>query len=302
MRTYEPIYHNDEYIGIRMRTIGFIGYGKMNQMLAMGFLRTGVLQQNQIAISTRTWEKVSNLTDSFPDIRLIKDNRDLAEVADIIFIGVRPLEVLPVLDEIHDVRDGDVHIVSLAACVKADLMASVHPGRISRVLPSICSTVNEGISLIYHHPAVQLEEAAYVQELLSSLSRVIRIDEELFEPAGDLMSCGPALITRILMEFAAAGSRHSTLSQDACLEMVTETAFGTIRLLQEGVHPEDLISRVATPGGITEEGVKILEQDLPQVFDRLFDTTLAKYELVRGRVAMSRNEVINQSDIVKAKR
>ncbi|MFH0968524.1 MAG: pyrroline-5-carboxylate reductase dimerization domain-containing protein [Methanobacteriota archaeon] len=274
-----------------MTTIGFLGYGKMNQMLILGFLRTGVLKPEQIAISTRTIDKVTSLIKSYPEIRVMTDNRILAEMADIIFIGVRPLEVLPILHEIHDVNSGDVHIVSIAACVRTDLISSVHPGRITRILPSICSNVDEGITLCYHHPTVRSEEAAYLEGLLASLSRVMIMDEELFEPAGDLMSCGPALITRILVELAAAGSRHSTLSQDACLAMVTETAFGTIRLLQEGIKPDDLISRVATPGGITEEGVKILEQDLPPIFDRLFGTTLAKHKQVRDRVAASREEL-----------
>lgn len=65
------------------------------------------------------------------------------------------------------------------------------------------------------------------------------------------------------MELAATGSRHCTMNLDTCLAMVTESILGTIRLLQEGIKPDDLISRVTTPGGITGEGVKILEQDLP---------------------------------------
>lgn len=279
-----------------MRTIGFLGFGRMNQMLVEGFLRTGAVKPEEIAISTRTKDKVTRLTDSFPEIRLMNDNRDLAEVAEIIFVGVRPLEVLPVLHEIHDVRNGDVHIVSLAGCVRTDVITSVHPGRITRVLPSICSTVSEGISLCYHHQGVRPDEAAYIERLLSSVSKVMRVDEELFEPAGDLMSCGPALITRILMEYAAAGSRNSTLSQDACLAMVIETTCGTIRLLQEGIKPDDLISRVATPGGITEEGVKILEHDLPPVFDRLFDTTLAKHTLIRDRVSLCGADLTDPAD------
>ena len=268
-----------------MKTIGFIGFGKMNQMLAEGFLRTGTLTPGEVVISTKTREKASELITSFPGVRLLNDNRDLAETADVIIIGVRPLDVPGVLQEIRDTRSGDVHIISIAACVGIEQIARIHPGRITRILPSICSTVGEGISLCCHHPAVSQEEAVFVEELFSSVSQVMVIEEELFEPVGDLTSCGPALITRMLTELAGAGVRSSGLSAEVCLEMVIRTAFGTALMLTEGMNPEELIRRVATPGGITEEGVKILEKDLAPVLDRLFDTTLAKYKQVRRKIA-----------------
>ena len=268
-----------------MKTIGFIGYGKMNQMLVEGFLRTGFLTPRQVVLSTKTREKVSDLVTSFPGVRLRNNNCELAEIADIIIIGVRPLDVPGVLQEIRDIRSGDVHIISIAACVRIEQIVRIHPGRITRILPSICSTFGEGITLCCHHRAVSQEEAVFVEELFSSISRVMVIEEEFFEPAGDLTSCGPALITRMLTELAEAGVRSSGLSAEICLEMVIRTAFGTALMLAEGMKPEELINRVATPGGITEEGVKILETDLAPVLDRLFDTTLAKYNLVRGRIS-----------------
>jgi pyrroline-5-carboxylate reductase len=47
---------------------------------------------------------------------------------------------------------------------------------------------------------------------------------------------------------------------------------------------EELIKRVATPGGITGEGVKILDRALPAVFDDVFQTTLAKREKLRAQM------------------
>jgi hypothetical protein len=35
---------------------------------------------------------------------------------------------------------------------------------------------------------------------------------------------------------------------------------------------------VATPGGITEVGAKVLRAEMPGVFDRLLEVTLAKHE------------------------
>jgi pyrroline-5-carboxylate reductase len=46
----------------------------------------------------------------------------------------------------------------------------------------------------------------------------------------------------------------------------------------------ELIDRVATKGGITEEGVKVLNRHLPAVFDEVFEKTLAKHETVKEMV------------------
>ena len=270
--------------------IGFIGFGQMNQMLAKGFLDAGALNPEQIVIATRSPEKVASLIQEYPKVRLVPGNDDLAELVDLIIIGVRPLDLLGVLREIHDIRGNEIHIVSIAACVQTDLISRIYHGQITRILPSICSTVGEGISLCYHHPSVGQREADYVEELFSSISTVKVVSEDLFEPAGDLMSCAPAILSQLFIEYAHAGSRHSSLSLEECFEMVVATAFGTALMLQDGISPEVLISRVATPGGITEEGVKIISQDLPMVFDRLFDTTLAKYDLVKEMITQREND------------
>lgn len=269
-----------------MRTFGFIGYGRMNQMLIEGFIEAGVLKEAQIIVSNRTIEKFADISDKYPGIRHTAINHELIEVADVIIIGVRPLDVPTIVQEINSVRN-DAHIVSIAACVRIGQMASMYPGPVSRVLPSICSTVGEGITLVCHHEQVKPENIEEITELFSSISTVIELEEELFEPAGDLTSCGPALLAQMFLELAKAGARHSSLSVETCLEMVISTSFGTALMLQEGLHPSELIGKVATPGGITEEGVKILQADLPQVCDRIFTTTLEKYDRLRDMVEKS---------------
>ena len=43
---------------------------------------------------------------------------------------------------------------------------------------------------------------------------------------------------------------------------------------------DEAIARVATPGGITEEGVKVFRDRLPQVFGEMFEKTLEKRQAV----------------------
>ncbi len=63
---------------------------------------------------------------------------------------------------------------------------------------------------------------------------------------------------------------------------------GTARILDPGgTNFDEIINRVATKGGITEEGIKILREQLPAVFSELLDTTLSKRELIKNCIAQN---------------
>ncbi len=80
------------------------------------------------------------------------------------------------------------------------------------------------------------------------------------------------------------GSRTAISREDA-EEMLIRTMLGTCRLvLEKGMSLDGIIERVATKGGITEEGAKVFYEDLPPVFNRMFDVTLEKRRLVDLKV------------------
>ena len=61
------------------------------------------------------------------------------------------------------------------------------------------------------------------------------------------------------------------------VRMVLNTMVGTGKLMLEKDYSfEQVVSRVATKGGITEEGTKVLREQLPEVIDELFNRTLEK--------------------------
>jgi pyrroline-5-carboxylate reductase len=53
---------------------------------------------------------------------------------------------------------------------------------------------------------------------------------------------------------------------------------------------EEMVQRVATRGGITEEGVKVFRRRLPETFDEMFEATLNKRIIVKANVELSFNK------------
>lgn len=158
--------------------------------------------------------------------------------------------------------------------------------KITKVLPTILSEANKGIALICHNRKVSAEAAEHMEALLANISKVRRIDEKDFGFASEFTSCGPGLIAAIFKEYAGAGLRHTgSFSAEDIDEMLLQTLHGTAGLmLERRMGFDDVISRVATKGGITEEGVQVIRNSLPQVFDEMFEKTMDKRIAVSEKV------------------
>lgn len=269
-----------------MDKIGFIGYGSMGSMLVKGFLGADTIKEENVFVFTRTKEKLAGLTQQWPAVSVTESNAQLAAQCSVIFVCVKPNEVHGVLKEIASFCNKRNHIVSIAGRVTIPQIKTIIPCKISRVIPSLTSEVREGVSLICHSEDVDCESAQYVNRLFETIGSVKQLMEQDLEIASELTSCAPGLIAAIFSEFVEAGLRHSSFSINEIEEMVLPTLFGTAKLmLINKMSFQDTIRRVATPGGITEEGVKVLNAGLPEVFDELFERSMAKRAKVNECVA-----------------
>ncbi len=261
----------------------------MGGMLINGFLMSGVLGSEETVVSNRTMAKIENLAQEWKEITLTTDNRKVARESDLLFICVRPLDVLPVLREIKGDLANSTHLVSIAGCVTINDIESIFPGQVSKVIPSITSEVREGIALVCHNRKVTRDRIEYLEKFLGAISRVVHVKENDFEVAADFTSCAPGMIAAIFDCFVKAGLRHSEIESDTAQRLIVSTLFGTAKLMTEkGIGFSELIGRVATKGGITEEGVKVLNNHLPSCFDEVFLKTLSKHDLVKEMIKNQR--------------
>jgi pyrroline-5-carboxylate reductase len=104
------------------------------------------------------------------------------------------------------------------------------------------------------------------------------VDEEDFGLLADLTSCAPGYFAAMMREFAFAAHRR-TIPLELAERLVRQTMLGTSELLAKTSF-EDLISSVATRGGITEAGVRAIQRDAPAMFDQLFLATEKRHEQV----------------------
>ena len=273
-----------------MTRYGFIGTGSMGSMLVRKFISTGMIAPSDITASSKTGLSARALKEK-TGISAGSSNIAVAANANVLFICVKPAVVRSVLEEVRSVLKKNVLIVSIAGSVTlADLRDLAGPQhRYVRVMPTVTLEEEAGVSLVAWGPGVNPEDRERILSLFNGIGTAAETKESNFDLYADLTSCAPAFIAVMMREFAAAASRTGAIGPDQAEFFIRRTLAGTARVLDDdGTGFDAIISRVSTKGGITEEGVKVLEVRLPGVFDEMLEATKEKRRVVAERVAKER--------------
>jgi len=279
--------------------VGIIGAGRMGSMLVRKFIEGGAVRTDEIIASNRTPEKLRSLKD-LTGIK-VGDNKEVASRSEVVVLCLRPLDIRGVLEEIRGVLTGEKLLISTAVDFPLEDLATGTSARVARVIPSITSEYLKGISLVAFGPRTTEADMDTVMSLFGAISSPALADEEDFEVLADITSYGPGYIAALMREFVRAAASRGVPGENAEW-LIGETLAGTSDLLsEEGL--EELISSTATNGGITEEGLKVIREMIPAVFDSLFDATKAKHLRLR---TMVKNQALgkegSRKEIVSRKR
>jgi competence protein ComER len=258
---------------------GFIGTGSMGSILIEAFIQSGAMNPEQIIASNRTPRKAELLAQKYPGLQLARSNIDVVNESDLIFLCIKPSEYKKVLDEIQMAVLPTQMVVSITSPVLIKHLELLLPAKISKVIPSITNYVLSGATLCMHGDRMQPADQDLLENLMAYISSPIRVSEDHTRICSDLSSCGPAFLSFLIQCFIEAAVEETGISHYEATVLASEMALGTGKLLTTGgFTPVALQERVCVPGGITAEGIRILRSEMTGVFNRVVQTTHAKYK------------------------
>jgi pyrroline-5-carboxylate reductase len=257
--------------------IGFVGFGHMGSTMLRALLINQAIPQDKVIIFTRTQEKIKGFITDYPEVEVAGSLTGLGQKSGRVFICTGTREVKPVLTELAGYLPGDSHVISITGTIEMICLESIFGGRISKIMPTMISEVGEGVTLVCHNSRVTPEDKEFIHSAFGKIGRVKEIREDQVDLAADLTSCAPAFFAAIIHHFTDAAGKHGDFNENEIKNLILPTCYGTAKLLLNcTMDYEGLISRVATKGGISEEGVKILDRRLPEAFNELLTVTLEK--------------------------
>lgn len=254
--------------------VGIIGYGSMGRMLLERFAEAG--KAERLFVTNRTLEKIVEAPDKYT---ILATNAEVAECADILFVCVRFGDVKTVLEDIKGHTRKSALIVSLNGSIPFELMKSVADCKYAVVIPSLTAEINRSETLVSFQKTVDDAAKTALKDLLSVIGNVIEIPESEIAICSELVSCMPGFIASMFDVICERATKFTTLKKEQIVAMVLNTLHATGELmLKNGMTFEEVVSRVATKGGITEVGSKVIYSDFPKTAEKMLAESLKKSE------------------------
>jgi pyrroline-5-carboxylate reductase len=235
------------------RNVTFFGCGAMGGAMVSRWLACG-LSPAKVSAIRKSGQAPA------PGVATKKTSRGMPP-ADLLFIAIKPQQFAALCPAIRALVGERTVILSIMAGISLDALNRAFPEAhaVARLMPNL--PVARGAGVIAQLGDGGAAKPA-IDALLYELGHVQRVDDERsFELVTALSGCGPAFTYRFAAALAAAGERLGLSSSDAetLARLTVEGAAGTMATSDEPLGA--LAAAVASPGGMTQAGLDVLDAD-----------------------------------------
>ena len=185
------------------------------------------------------------------------------EVPALVLLGFKPQKLDEAAPAVAKAMEAGTILLSILAGVEAASLRARFPApeAVVRAMPNTPVALGKGVTNLYNDkPEPWARET--VERLMTPLGQVEWFEEEaLFALAGHLTAAAPAFLYRFIDALAAAGAELG-LPADQAARLAAAMAEGAAALAAASPEtPEELARRVASSGGTTEAGLRMLDSD-----------------------------------------
>jgi pyrroline-5-carboxylate reductase len=237
--------------------VHIIGGGNLGVSIAIGIAKFS--SNNRVTVTRRNIASILYLEKL--GITVSSDNTHQIQEADLIILTIKPYQVDTVLAEILPVITNKIIASAVSGLAIESLQDKINNSHYAvRIMPNIAAQFGESATCISFQEKDKVE-AQSVVTLFQDLGTAVVIDEKLMDAATVLCACGTAYALRYIRASMQAGIEIGFDSQTA-LAIAAQTVKGAAQmLLEEKIHPEQLIDRVTTPQGCTIVGLNEMEHN-----------------------------------------
>jgi pyrroline-5-carboxylate reductase len=241
--------------------VAVLGAGKMGGILLQGFLKNNLLGPENIVATVQHAERATALSAQL-GVEVTTDNLAAATWADVILLGVKPVQVPGLIHLIKPGLNSKKLMVSFAASVTTAAIEEAAGCELAvvRAMPNTPAMISAGVTALCAGKYCSAEQMAMAQKIFATVGRTVVVDEKHMDAVTGLSGSGPAFLYIIIEALAEAGVNVG-LPRDVATLLAAQTTLGSARMvLETGYHPALLKDQVTTPAGCTVDGILELEE------------------------------------------
>ncbi len=242
--------------------IVLIGCGNMGRSLAGGLIQAGWSADalHGIDPEPEQREKLKLQT----EISVTADGTAAVSRADVVVLAVKPQGMRDTVRELGEaLRQHRPLVITVAAGVRIESIQSWigAPVPLVRAMPNTPALLGASATGLYCTADVTAAQRLLAERILGAVGIVQWVEKEaLLDVITALSGSGPAYFF-LMMEGLIRAGVELGLSPAQALTLTVQTALGAARMAAAGADPADLRRQVTSPGGTTEAGVRILEEN-----------------------------------------
>ena len=242
---------------------GLIGAGNMGGTILKAALNKGFIAAEDAIVYDVIAVQTEKMTAQYPGVTVAKNNLELAQQADCILLGVKPVFLAGVLEEIKPAVQGKA-IISIAAGWSMEMLnrglGDNHGAMVLRVMPNTPALVGEGYTALCEETTLTKEWMDWAKHLFDCLGTAAVVPERLFDAVIAVSGSSPAYIYT-LIDAMALGAVQQGMPRAMAVQAAAQTVLGSAKMvLETGEHPCKLRDDVCSPAGTTIEAVRLLKE------------------------------------------
>jgi len=251
--------------------LSFLGTGSMNGAILRGIVASGH-DPKLITATIRSDKRAAELRELGINVLIGEEdaeaNAKAAAATDIIFLGVKPVGITELCEEISGSLTADKVVVSVAAAITLASMQAHLPANqpVIRSMPNTPLMVGAGVVGLSPATSVSDEQTKLVSDLLSGSGDVHVIDESQQNALSAISGSGPAYAFYLAEAMANAGVAMG-LDEKLAVDLARATVAGAGKMLSDpAANPGELRKAVTSPKGTTEQAILTFdEQGIPKI-------------------------------------
>lgn len=238
-------------------TVVLQGVGRLGSAILEGWLLTGAVDPKDLIILTPSEKPVAEKARALGP--RINPPLDALADAKAFVIGVKPAKWAEASQPVLAHLNKDAVIVSVMAGVPEATISQGFEGRsVVRVMPTTGVAQGQGVASLWSSHKAALDTGLSLFAPMAETA--VLTSEDLMHAATAVSGCGPAYFFAFTRALAQAGVAEG-LPEDVAVKL----ARATLRSAAAGVVGDEaldtLIDRVASPGGVTQAGLVVLNEN-----------------------------------------
>lgn len=243
----------------------------MARSLIGGLLTSGAASTQDLYVHDPLADRLTSLQQEF-GINPAADNQSLVDNCNVVVLAVKPQVMKSVITSLDARQNSSQLFLTIAAGIQTKALCHWlgFDAAIVRAMPNMPALVQSGATALFADPHTSSQQQDFAETIMGAVGLILWVDDEQqLDIVTALSGSGPAYYY-LVMEAMENAAHRLGLERHTARLLTIQTALGAAKLALECNEPSHVLrERVTSPGGTTEQAIKVLQDGkLIALFDK----------------------------------